>query len=188
MAIQFLCPACSQPIEIDQEWSGRPVACPYCRKTVVAPETSTFDAPTVTPQATPIGAALHWPAEGGLRPVPAAGNPLALWALGLAAASLVFCLYFQWATVPRMIQLAGPEATPEQMQQALFKQISGGQMPGWLIAGSAAIVACLAFWVAGLVCGLIAVTRPGRRRLAYAGLGLSGLTLFFCCLGPGVGS
>ena len=41
MSIQFLCPACSQPIEIDDEWSARPVACPYCRKTITAPESST---------------------------------------------------------------------------------------------------------------------------------------------------
>jgi len=40
MAIQFLCAACGQPIEVDDEAANQVVTCPYCRKVVTAPATS----------------------------------------------------------------------------------------------------------------------------------------------------
>ncbi len=43
MAIQFVCPGCSQPIEVDDEIGGRSAACPYCQHVVSVPLTSTYD-------------------------------------------------------------------------------------------------------------------------------------------------
>ena len=43
MVIRFQCSACSRPIEVDDEWGGKPVACPYCAETVTAPRESTLD-------------------------------------------------------------------------------------------------------------------------------------------------
>lgn len=37
MAIQFPCPSCSQPIEVDDEYGGQAAACPYCRRVVNVP-------------------------------------------------------------------------------------------------------------------------------------------------------
>jgi hypothetical protein len=42
MAIQFACPACQQPIEVDDEWADQTVSCPYCRRVVRAPAQSTL--------------------------------------------------------------------------------------------------------------------------------------------------
>lgn len=42
MAIQFTCPGCSQPIEIDELHAGQAVGCPYCKRVVTAPKESTL--------------------------------------------------------------------------------------------------------------------------------------------------
>ena len=184
MSIQFLCPACSQPIEVDDQWSARPVACPFCRKTVTAPAASTFEPEDVAPRASPI--ASPSPPILGAGTVDAvrqaSGNPVALWAAGLAAASLVFNLAFRLTVVPRMFELAGPDATPQEVQQAVMDQMSGGAVPGWLAAGSLILMAGGALWVAGLVCGIISVAKPGRRGLAVGSLALCGVTLVTCCV------
>jgi hypothetical protein len=40
MAIRFYCPACTRPIEVDDEWVSRRVTCPYCRRVISAPSES----------------------------------------------------------------------------------------------------------------------------------------------------
>ncbi len=40
MAIQFFCPACRQPIEVDNDVANQTVTCPYCQKVVTAPPQS----------------------------------------------------------------------------------------------------------------------------------------------------
>lgn len=47
MAIQFACPACQQPIEVDDEWADQTVSCPYCRRVVRAPGQSTLQLGTL---------------------------------------------------------------------------------------------------------------------------------------------
>ncbi len=42
MAIQFRCPGCEQPIEVDDEYAGQTAACPYCRRVVTVPVESTL--------------------------------------------------------------------------------------------------------------------------------------------------
>jgi DNA-directed RNA polymerase subunit RPC12/RpoP len=43
MAIQFRCPGCSQPIEVDDDYAGQTAACPYCRRVINVPMESTLD-------------------------------------------------------------------------------------------------------------------------------------------------
>ena len=43
MAIQFHCPGCSQPIEVDDVYAGQTAACPYCRRVVTVPEQSSLE-------------------------------------------------------------------------------------------------------------------------------------------------
>ena len=66
MAIRFQCSLCAQPIEIDDEWASKLVACPYCRKTVTAPAESTLDENATVPTATPL-------AGTGTAPLPGMG-------------------------------------------------------------------------------------------------------------------
>ncbi len=49
MAIQFRCPGCEQPIEVDDEFAGQTAACPYCRRVVHVPTESTLDQPVGGP-------------------------------------------------------------------------------------------------------------------------------------------
>ncbi len=43
MAIQFHCPGCSQPIEVDDVYAGQTAACPYCHRVGTVPRESTLD-------------------------------------------------------------------------------------------------------------------------------------------------
>lgn len=43
MAIQFRCPGCSQPIEVDDEFALRSAQCPYCRAVVAVPAISSLE-------------------------------------------------------------------------------------------------------------------------------------------------
>ena len=47
MSIQFRCPSCSQPIEVDDQIAGHEAQCPYCRRVITVPNESTFDSPDV---------------------------------------------------------------------------------------------------------------------------------------------
>ncbi len=52
MAIQFHCPGCSQPIEVDDIHAGQAAACPYCRRVVNVPtESSLGETPPVAARA-----------------------------------------------------------------------------------------------------------------------------------------
>ena len=54
MAIQFHCPGCSQPIEVDDIHAGQTAACPYCRQVVNVPtESSLGQAPPVSARPAP---------------------------------------------------------------------------------------------------------------------------------------
>ena len=84
MPIRFACPSCQQPIEIDDQWAGQSVACPYCKRVVTAPTTSTWPVGEI-PMASPArGTSPPPPPPGGYAfPQPTAdgrksGAPLAL--------------------------------------------------------------------------------------------------------------
>ncbi len=49
MAIQFACPGCQQPIEVDAEHAGRMATCPYCHRVVTVPLESTYQPESVAP-------------------------------------------------------------------------------------------------------------------------------------------
>lgn len=49
MPIQFACPGCAQPIEVDDEFARQQAQCPYCHAVVAVPEHSTLpQTPPVT--------------------------------------------------------------------------------------------------------------------------------------------
>jgi len=62
MAIQFRCPGCQQPIEVDDVYAGQTAACPYCHRVVTVPTESSLDAAPV--EARPGGA----PGPAGSQP------------------------------------------------------------------------------------------------------------------------
>ena len=68
--------ACSQPIEVDEEWASRTVACPYCRKTVTAPAESTLTDLDQAPMASPVDTAVAGTAQPPVEPLQIAGAGL----------------------------------------------------------------------------------------------------------------
>ncbi|MGD8450338.1 MAG: hypothetical protein PVJ57_00840 [Phycisphaerae bacterium] len=67
MSIQFCCPGCSHPIEVDDEFAGRRAACPYCQQVVTVPAASTYE-PESVPTARPAESSTLTPSE--LPPAP----------------------------------------------------------------------------------------------------------------------
>ena len=183
MAIQFQCFACSQPIEVDDEWASRSVTCPFCRTTVTAPQASTFVPPADAPMASPAEAGTPLPGE---HVATAPGdNALAVWALALSVSALV--LYFvasMWITnlsVRWLGELAGPGATPEEIRRGMMEQVQAGNMPSWIMSACLLLFAVFSLWVAGIACGIMALRKPARRVWAVVALVLSGvLPLLFC--------
>ena len=49
MSIQFPCPGCGQPIEVDSEHAGKVAACPYCQQVVNVPQESAYVTAPVPP-------------------------------------------------------------------------------------------------------------------------------------------
>ena len=62
MSIQFACPGCSQPVEVDSEHAGGVATCPYCRNVVNVPQESTYRA-EAAPPARPAGGEAYPPAH-----------------------------------------------------------------------------------------------------------------------------
>ena len=191
MAIRFQCPACAQPIEVDDDLARNVVACPYCRKTVTAPSESTLrdpgQVPVAAPSASPV-AALERPDYG---PGPR-GNALAVVSFVLACGVLI--LYFVVVTIAvkhrieleelmKEISDAGGGFAGQFQAMNEYAQESGGTFPAWFLAIGFLTLAAMCTWVAGLVCGLIAVRRPERRGFAVAALLMLMLYLLLNCGG-----
>ena len=196
MVIRFQCGSCSEPIEIDDEWASKSVACPYCRKTVTAPAESTLSDADEIPTAVPLSPGAMAPAvvpslSTGPSPVLVQRN-----AMAVAAAVLASCLVGLMLAITLVLTPHAEEM--EEFQQALssaggFAEMvkaqaefyeSRGGVPSWMIAVGALEGAMVLVWIATLVCGIIAVRRPHRHALSVAALVVAGLTpLMFCCGG-----
>jgi hypothetical protein len=181
MAIQFPCPACNQPIEVDDEWALRSVRCPFCRTTATAPESSTFAPAGDVPVASPAASVPPPALDLGQPQVP--GNPLAWWALLSACAAVVAYLAANAVAGWGLMQLVGPEATGEEAQRAMMELAQAATLPSWVITFLVLLMAAFGFWVAGLVCGILAIRRPARRWMAIGSLVLSGLLPLLTCCG-----
>lgn len=194
MAIRFLCAACSQPIEVDDGWASRLVACPYCRKTVTAPSQSTLTDFSAIPVASALGASRDAVAvSGGSLPARSAGsNPLALVAFGLSCLMMALLAIF-WITVSaHTLELAdferefrqGAGDSASQLNAMMeYARRHGGQFPRWLIAAGLLQVAVLALCVAAATCGVLAVRHKPRRGLAIVALVGSGAILLVMGVG-----
>jgi len=202
MAIRFPCGACAQPIEVDDEWAMRQVACPYCHTTITAPSESTLGDPTSIPAATPLG-----PPEAVATNVSSTQiggaplknrNHLAIVAAVLVGLSLVCFLGFasimssHAADVQRVMQRAD-ELTKDgtgfvgAIQRAWmeFYENNGGVPPDWMLGAIVFEFGGFFAWVVGLICAIIASFRPARKWLALSALLLACLMPFLFCVVTG---
>ncbi len=191
MAIRFQCSSCLQPIEVDDEWASKVVACPYCRNTVTAPAESSLGDLAGVPTASP---AQPPSTPGDVSPPPpitSRGNRLAIVTWVLLALSIATMM-----AVNAVVRQHAAELEPVQKSLEAGKdpfQISrehpelfggGGNVPPWMLASSMLMVMGGLFWLAAVVCGIVAVTRPYRRAMAISALVTAAvLPVFMCCGG-----
>lgn len=205
MAIQFPCPSCNQPIEVDEEWANRPVACPYCRLQVAAPARSTLEASDEAPQAVPVQPQADAAPEPYLRPHQAGARDVGTNKFGLAAVCLALacigCVVGALiAIAPYMPQLeayANQSANTGTQLSAVMDfwnaeiERNGGRFPNRLIVLVLFELACPFLWIAAIVCAIIGLRRPpqagrpAQRTLPIVALAITlGTPLVFCCGAP----
>ncbi|OWY71772.1 hypothetical protein B7486_08895 [cyanobacterium TDX16] len=178
MAIQFLCAACGQPIEVDDEMANQAVTCPYCRKVVTAPlvsEHQTLQDPAAArPTAAPSGHAHHPPV-----PVTSGTNILSWLSLGCISGSLI-C----FAVFVGFVLSVAKDHDIQQMPQAEFNKILQEEMIARTGVQFAGILGFCVFPVLGIVLAIIAlVKRTPPKWPAITTLSLSGLILLLMCFG-----
>ena len=185
MAIQFNCPGCQQPVEVDDEWAGQHVACPFCHRVVTTPNESTLASSIIPPTARRLSPS----PDGNFGAQPDAAihghNTLAKIGFGFSLVAVLLLLLGLILLAPLVTELGPDPQMNEDNQKKILEMYNNPQTAGPLFGGSAAF--CLSFgcWIAGLVMSAIAVTRkdlPGRR-WAFAGLGCASLIPLMYALG-----
>lgn len=190
MAIRFQCGSCDQPIEVDDEWASKVVACPYCHKTVTAPAKSTMREFGEIHTASPLHASTA-DAQTSSEAV-AAPNTVGLTAFVLAlvlialiviTARILSAHYLEIEELNQAVAGAGDFSNVLEAQRE-FLEAHGGKPPGWLLALMAFYLLAGLDWIAVLVCGIIGVRRVHRRGMAIFALVVAGLfPMMFCCSG-----
>lgn len=198
MTIRFQCASCTQPIEVDDEWALKAVACPYCHKTITAPGESSLEDPSMIGTASPMG---HGEAdhdemsaetpERGLQPAPS--NRVASIALVLAICSFILIAAYimilsQHPEEIGRLYEAFEQAKDFPEKTAIYSEFiqEQGRVPGWMVASSGCIVGGGLAWVAAIICGLMGIRSAVRRQRAVAALLLTGLIpIILCCGGAG---
>ncbi len=191
MAIRFQCSGCSQPIEVDDEWAEKTVACPYCRRTITAPAESTLPDPNEIPIASPTATAESaQPPPASYPPSGPDTNRIAVVALVLAC--LVLVLLGLGVTVAASHSLeftqlqeeleASREGSASQVEVfTKFIDAHGGVPPGWMIAMGLLELGAMGASIAAIICGVLGLRRAHRRPLAVAALVIcGGIIVVFC--------
>ena len=186
MAIQFNCPGCRQPVEVDDEWAGEHVACPFCQRVVTAPAESTINA--LQDDLPPTARRLSPSDPGGMIATEAAAPPrynrLAVVGFGLSLAA-IFLLILGQIMLQFVVDEMGPNPTFEEQQKKTMELYRDPESAERMMLGLGSL--CLSFvcWLAGVIFSAIAATRrdlPGQR-LAIAGITCSTLIPLLFCAG-----
>ncbi len=185
MAIQFNCPGCRQPVEVDDEWAGQHVACPFCQRVVTAPRESTIN--TLQHGLPPTGRKLSTMTAGGAIETDAAAMPrynrLAVAGFGLSLAA-IFLLMLGQIMLQFMVDQLDQNATFEEQHKKTMELYSDPESAGRMVLGAASVCLSVTCWLAGLILSAIAATRKdlAGRRLAIAGIACSTLIPLLICV------
>lgn len=178
MAIQFMCAACGQPIEVDDEMANQAVTCPYCRKVVTAPLVSEHqtlhDPGAARPTGVTSSPAMHPPV-----PVATGTNILSWLSLACISGSLI-C----FAVFAGFVLSIAKDHDLQKMQQAEFNKILQEEMIERTGVQFAGVLGFCVFPPLGVVLAIIAlVKRTPPKWPAITTLSLSGLILLMMCFG-----
>jgi hypothetical protein len=178
MAIQFNCPGCRQPVEVDDEWAGQHVACPFCQRVVTAPAASTINA--LQDDLPPTARRLSPTGPGGTIATGAAAPPrynrMAVIGFGLSLAA-IFLLILGQIMLQFMVDQLDPNSTFEEQHKKTMELYSDPESAGRMALGAVSVCLSVTCWLAGVIFSAIAATRkdlPGHR-LAVAGIACSSL-------------
>jgi hypothetical protein len=191
MAIRFQCPACSQPIEVDDPWAGKAVICPYCRKTVTAPQESTLRDFSEIPVAAPVGGRFAPPPPpvfGTEAVLEQATNPPAVAAIVLACLVVVLMFVSLLIVQPDSLELLELQKAARESKSLFeaterFLDSRGGAVPVWFVAAGLVQMAAMGLLLAGIVFGVLGLRRLHQRHLAVIALVICGAVLFLNCIG-----
>jgi DNA-directed RNA polymerase subunit RPC12/RpoP len=182
MAIQFLCSACGQPIEVDDDMANLTVTCPYCRKVVLTPAQSNLSARPDLPASAPIPGAV-----AGATPqlLPAALTPpprrsvLGWIALGCSAVSILCIVYAALVGYSLVRDIA-----PQDMQKAETQKIVQERLQSRRDVQIAGLLGPCILPIAGLACAVIALVIGARPRWpAITAICLLGAMVLLSCAG-----
>lgn len=190
MTIRFQCGSCSQPIEVDDEWASKPVACPYCRKTVTAPMESTLGDPGQFQAATPIAANAVGVGAGLLQPeaVPVRQQRNVIAIVALCLAILAILMIFagsgiaavnaeKMENLQRALSGASDYAEQSKIMGDLFE--ANPELVGLVVVISILAMGGIAVDLAAIICAIIAIRRPVRRGIAMAALAIGFVPILF---------
>jgi hypothetical protein len=207
MAIQFPCPSCSQPIEVDDEYAGQAAACPYCRRVVNVPTESPGEMrpaamarPTLSPaqgevgagprEAPPLGEvrpeAPPPPPPGGLHvgPTPFTRRHTAetYGNYSLVCAALVVVLFgavFAYGLMTAPV-IGAPGTTTQPDIRQLAEQFQNAPGAAWLSAGQCGMLFFAVVGVGFAIASLSKMMRGNWR--GWIGLVVSGGALLVFCV------
>ncbi|MCB9865555.1 MAG: hypothetical protein H6816_02825 [Phycisphaerales bacterium] len=208
MAIQFHCVSCGKPIEVDDGWGGRLVQCPYCRDTVTAPAFSapsslaatrsderasepdsagaTLPPPRPLPGTAPTQAFpapnASMPGTWGTPPEPdlRRGNVLGVVAFILALVAALLGIGAVMGAMAAMANAIGQNPKPDEVGKFMEQAMQEGAP--WVVKVSLAMMGGCGLWLAGAICGIIAVFRRPRG-LAIAALVVCAVPVLLMFLG-----
>jgi len=212
MAIQFICPGCGQPIEVDDEYAGRLVGCPFCQTAAEAPAATTLPPPGQAASAT-VAEPVFGSASRAAEPAPDAmpstnwdAQALAITNASNAAMRLctigLLCGIGLWFTMlassllilrmpdvrQKIQQLQANEATTTDVQNTVMQASEqfGQQHPAIALLMSVAVVGFMLIGIGASVAGLM--RSPLRRGQAMVGLFLNGSCGLYFLMGMLFGS
>ncbi len=205
MAIQFPCPSCSQPIEVDDEYAGQSAACPYCRRVVNVPTESPGEVrpaamarPTLSssegevsaePREVPTGGevrpeALPPPGSLHIGPTPFARRRAAetYGSYSLICAALVVVLFgavFAYGLMTAPV-IGAPGTTTQPDIRQLAEQFQNAPGAAWLSAGQCGMLFFAVVGVGFAIASLSKMVRGNWR--GWIGLVVSGGALLVFCV------
>ncbi len=200
MAIQFPCASCGQPIEIDDEWGGKTVACPFCHNRINAPLESQLAEVEPVPTAAAVTPVVELP-DPSVAPAHPAGVPgpnrLAVVAVIFAGLLLIGLITVNRITAAhreeleqvqnRALELTDEGAGVIVASQKAWMEVyedNGGVPPNWLMTMALVMALSGLVWLGALICGILALRKASYRHFAVATLAVCGISpVVFCCCG-----